>query len=81
MLNSIVYGIQLFWAGVEAVRESSDKELIQYYGLTLLPILFGILAPVLLGKYLVIVPPTETLAWAGVGALISNLIRDFFCNK
>ncbi|CAG8828172.1 35638_t:CDS:2, partial [Gigaspora margarita] len=25
-LNSIVFGIQLFWAGIEAIRERSDKK-------------------------------------------------------
>ncbi|RIA84368.1 hypothetical protein C1645_879970 [Glomus cerebriforme] len=60
LLNSIVYGTQLLWAGVEAVRESSDKKLI-YYSYTLLPLLFGTLAPIFLGKFLVTIPPTVSL--------------------
>lgn len=64
LLNSIVYGTQLFWAGVEAIRESSDKKLI-YYSCTLLPLLFGTLAPIFLGIFLVIIPPTDSVVGRG----------------
>ncbi|PKC52809.1 hypothetical protein RhiirA1_543387 [Rhizophagus irregularis] len=41
LLNTLVHGVQLFWAGVEAIRESSNKNL-KYYICTLLPLLSGI---------------------------------------
>ncbi|CAB4418916.1 unnamed protein product [Rhizophagus irregularis] len=37
LLNTLVHGVQLFWAGVEAIRESSNKNL-KYYICTLLGI-------------------------------------------
>ena len=51
---------------MEAFRESSDKKLI-YYVCTLLPLLLGILIPIILGKFLVAIPSTVSLAWVGVG--------------
>ena len=77
LLNSIVLGTQLLWAGVEAVRESSDKKLI-YYCCTLL-LLSGVLAPIFLGKFIVKIPPTVSIAWAGVGALILQEIFYEVC--
>ena len=50
-LHSIVFRIQLFWAGVEAIRERVDKKI--YYVFTFSPILVGILLPIFLGLYLI----------------------------
>ncbi|GBC44694.2 uncharacterized protein OCT59_014312 [Rhizophagus irregularis] len=41
LLNTLVHEVQLFWAGVEAIRESSNKNL-KYYICTLLHLLSGI---------------------------------------
>ena len=74
----IVHGTHLFWAGVETVRESSSDKKLIYYCCTLLPLFLGILAPIFLGIFLVVIPPTVSIAWTGVGVIISDLARDFF---
>ena len=67
-LHSIVFGIQLFWAGVEAIREISDKKVL-YYVFTFLPIVIvlvlGIL-PIFFMLGLFLITPTVAILWTGV---------------
>ncbi|CAB5179272.1 unnamed protein product [Rhizophagus irregularis] len=75
--NTLVHGVQLFWAGVESIRESSNKNL-KYYICTLLPLLSGVLAAIFSGIFAVTTPLATSVAWAGIGAVVSNLLRDIF---
>ena len=80
ILNTVVYGAQILWAFVEAIREGSNKNKKYYYSFTILPLIGGGLAAFLVNKFIDKIPVTVTIAWAGVGVLISNLARDFFCS-